>query len=267
MDDRPPIVELVGVTKHFGGVRVIDDLSFAVGSREAVGVIGPNGAGKTTMLNLVAGDLRPDQGEVRLDGRTVNRQRADQRCRAGIARTAQVPRPYLGMSVFENVLVAAVFGSGRPSSERAAAPLAAEALERTGLVAKANVAAASLTLLELKRLELARALAAQPRVLLLDEIAGGLTEPEVEELVATIQALRAEAAGGDDGGAGGDGAGGLAIVWIEHIVHALVAVVERVVAINFGRIIADGEPRAVVGSPEVRETYLGIEPDLEEVAR
>ena len=259
MDDRPPIVELVGVTKHFGGVRVIDDLSLAVGSREAVGVIGPNGAGKTTMLNLVAGDLRPDQGEVRLDGRTVNRQRADQRCRAGIARTAQVPRPYLGMSVFENVLVAAVFGSGRPSSERAAAPLAAEALEHTGLVAKANVAAASLTLLELKRLELARALAAQPRVLLLVEIDGGHTEPEVAELVATIQALRAEAAGGDDGA-------GLAIVWIEHIVHALVAVVERVVAINFGRIIADGEPRAVVGSPEVRETYLGIEPDLEEVA-
>jgi branched-chain amino acid transport system ATP-binding protein len=246
MSDRPPIVELVAVTKHFGGVTVVDDLSLVIETGEAVGVIGPNGAGKTTMLNLVAGELRPERGEVRLDGRTVTRLRADQRCRAGIARTSQVPQPYVGMSVFENVLVAAVFGSGRPASERSAAPRAAEALDRTGLLPKANVVAASLTLLELKRLELARALASQPRVLLLDEIAGGLTEPEMHELVATIRSLRAE---------------GLAIVWIEHIVHALVAVVDRVVAINFGRIIADGEPRAVVASPEVRETYLGIEPE------
>jgi branched-chain amino acid transport system ATP-binding protein len=241
------LVELVGVTKAFGGVRVIDDLSLAVAEREAVGVIGPNGAGKTTMLNLVAGDLRPDRGEVLLDGRPVTRLRADQRCRAGIARTSQVPRPYRAMSVFENVLVAAVFGSGRPVVERTAAPLAADALARTGLLSKANAVAASLTLLELKRLELARALATRPRALLLDEIAGGLTEPEVEELVGTIRALQAE---------------GLAIVWIEHIVHALVAVVDRVVAISFGRIIAEGEPGAVVASAEVRETYLGIEPDV-----
>lgn len=249
--ERPSLVELAGVTKRFGGITVIDDLSLAVGEREAVGVIGPNGAGKTTMLNLVAGDLRPDRGEVLVDGRPVTRLRADQRCRAGIARTSQVPRPYVGMSVFENALVAAVFGAGHPVSERTAAPRAAEALEHTGLLAKANVVTASLTLLELKRLELARALATRPRVLLLDEIAGGLTEPEMHDLVATIRALRAE---------------GLAIVWIEHIVHALIAVVDRVVAINFGRVIADGEPRAVVASPEVRETYLGIEPEPEEVA-
>ncbi|MGH9209763.1 MAG: ABC transporter ATP-binding protein [Acidimicrobiales bacterium] len=249
--EQVPIVELTGVSKRFGGVRVIDDLSLAVAAHEAVGVIGPNGAGKTTMLNLVAGDLRPEHGEVWFEGRAVTRLRADQRCRAGIARTSQVPRPYTGMSVFENVLVAAVFGSGRPVSERAAAPLAAEALDRTGLLAKANVGAASLTLLELKRLELARALAARPRVLLLDEIAGGLTEPEVHELVATIQTLRTGAADG------------LALVWIEHIVHALLAVVDRVVAVNFGRIVADGDPRTVVASPEVRETYLGIEPQPE----
>jgi branched-chain amino acid transport system ATP-binding protein len=247
---RPPLVELVGVTKHFGGVRVIDELTLSVAPREAVGVIGPNGAGKTTMLNLVAGDLRPDRGAVRLDGREITRLTADRRCRSGIARTSQVPRPYPGMSVFENVLVAAVFGRGRPVAERSAAPMAAAALERTGLVVKANRPATALTLLELKRLELARALAARPRVLLLDEIAGGLTEPEVHELVATVRALRSE---------------GLAVVWIEHIVHALMAVVDRMVAINFGRIVADGEPQAVVRDPDVRETYLGIEPETHDL--
>jgi branched-chain amino acid transport system ATP-binding protein len=238
-----PIAELVGVTKRFGGVTVIDDLSLAIADDAAIGVIGPNGAGKTTMLNLLAGDLRPERGEVRLDGRPVTRLRADQRCRAGIARTSQVPRPYVGMSVFENVLVAAVFGTPRPSSERAATPVAVAALERAGLLPKANAVAASLTLLERKRLELARALASQPRVLLLDEIAGGLTDAEMHELVATIRGLRAE---------------GLAVVWIEHIVHALLAVVDRLVAFNFGRVIADGDPHSVVASAEVREIYLGV---------
>jgi branched-chain amino acid transport system ATP-binding protein len=147
------------------------------------------------------------------------------------------------MSVFENVLVAAVFGTPRPSSERAATPVAVAALERAGLLPKANAVAASLTLLERKRLELARALASQPRVLLLDEIAGGLTDAEMHELVATIRGLRAE---------------GLAVVWIEHIVHALLAVVDRLVAFNFGRVIADGDPHSVVASAEVREIYLGV---------
>ena len=248
MSGTAPIVELVGVTKRFGGVTVIDDLSLAIPDDVAIGVIGPNGAGKTTMLNLLAGDLRPERGEVRLDGRPVTRLRADQRCRAGIARTSQVPRPYVGMSVFENVLVAAVFGTRRPLSERAATPVAVTALERAGLLPKANAVAASLTLLERKRLELARALASQPRLLLLDEIAGGLTDAEMHELVATIRALRGE---------------GLAVVWIEHIVHALLAVVDRLVAVNFGRVIADGEPRAVVASAEVREIYLGVTTETE----
>lgn len=241
-----PLVELAGVTKRFGGVTVIDELSLAVAERQAVGVIGPNGAGKTTMLNLLAGDLRPDRGEVRLDGRTLTRLRTDRRCRAGIARTSQIPRPYLGMSVFENALVAAVFGARRPSPERSATPVAVDALQRTGLLTRANAAAASLSLFERKRLELARALAARPRVLLLDEVAGGLTDVEMHELVATIAALREE---------------GLTILWIEHIVHALVAVVDRMVAIHLGRIIADGEPRTVLASPEVRQIYLGVEPE------
>jgi branched-chain amino acid transport system ATP-binding protein len=238
-----PLVEVAGVTKRFGGVTVVDDLSLAVAGDGALGVIGPNGAGKTTMLHLVAGDLRPDRGTVRLDGRDVTRLRADQRCRAGIGRTAQVPRPYAGMSVFENVLVAAVFGGGRRRlTERAATPHAVAALDRAGLLDRADRAAGSLPLLDRKRLELARALAGRPRLLLLDEIAGGLTDAETAELVATIRALRGD---------------GLAVVWIEHIVHALLAVVDRLVVVNFGRIVADGDPHEVVASPAVRQIYLG----------
>jgi branched-chain amino acid transport system ATP-binding protein len=240
-----PLAELEAVTKRFGGLVVVDDLSLAVAPGEALGVIGPNGAGKTTMLNLAAGDLQPDHGRIRLDGRDVTGLRADRRCRMGLARTAQVPRPYTGMTVFENVLVAAVFGAGRPLVERAAAILAAEALERTGLLARANSVAGSLPLLDRKRLELARALAGRPRLLLLDEIAGGLTEAEVHQLVETVAAIRAE---------------GVTLIWIEHIVHALVAVVDRILAMNFGRRIAEGPPREVMASREVQEVYLGYVP-------
>jgi branched-chain amino acid transport system ATP-binding protein len=244
--DAAPLVELDGVTKRFGGLVVIDDLTVTVAHGDAVGVIGPNGAGKTTMLNLVAGDLFPDEGRIRFDGQDITRRRADQRCRAGIARTAQVPRPYAAMTVFENVLVAGVFGTGRPIAERAATPVVVDALDRTGLLARANEPAGSLGLLGRKRLELARALAASPRLLLLDEIAGGLTEAEVHELVTTIRALRAE---------------GLTIVWIEHVVHALLAAVDRIVAISFGRLIGDGDPHVVMASDAVREVYLGVEPE------
>jgi branched-chain amino acid transport system ATP-binding protein len=245
------LVELCSTTKRFGGVTVIDDLSLAVDGGEAVGVLGPNGAGKTTMLNLVAGDLRPDRGSVRFGGRDVTGLRTDQRCRLGIARTSQIPRPFVGLSVFENVLAAAVFGTGRPFAERAATPVAVDALERTGLLASANARAGALTLLGRKRLELAKALATTPELLLLDEIAGGLTEVEVIELVATITSLRDE---------------GLTIVWIEHIVHALLAVVRRLVVISFGRLIADGEPAVVMADPQVQELYMGVAPDLDEVA-
>lgn len=242
MADAPPLAELVGVTKRFGGVTVVDDLSLTIAGERALGVIGPNGAGKTTMLHLLAGDLRPDRGTVRLDGHDVTRLRADRRCRAGIGRTAQVPRPYGGMSVFENVLVAAVFGGATRKRERAATPAAVAALDRTGLLPRADRMAGTLPLLDRKRLELARALASGPRLLLLDEIAGGLTDAETEELVGTIRALRGE---------------GLGVVWIEHIVHALLAVVDRLVVIDHGRVVADGDPREVVDSPAVHQIYLG----------
>jgi branched-chain amino acid transport system ATP-binding protein len=228
---------------RFGALQVIDDLSVQLDEGEAVGVVGPNGAGKTTMLNLLAGQLRPDGGRVRFDGHDVTALPARRRCQLGIARTYQVPLPFSGMTVFENALVGASFGRpGRSDAEAADAAVAG--LRRTGLLDQANRLAGSLTLLERKRLELARALATGPRVLLLDEIAGGLTEPEVQELVATVGELRSA---------------GVSILWIEHIVHALVSVVDRLIAVDFGRKLIEGRPEAVLASPEVRDVYLGAE--------
>lgn len=239
------VLDVVGVSKSFG-VKVIDDLSVAVTEGEALGIVGPNGAGKTTLLNLVAGDLSPDAGSIRFDGDDITARKADWRCRAGIGRTSQIPRPFEGMTVFENVLAAAVFGHGPPTNERDGTRLAVDALRRSGLLGMANRQAGRLPLLGRKRLELARALATQPKVLLLDEIAGGLTEAEVHELIATIRSIR------DDG---------ITIVWIEHIVHALLAVVDRIMAMSFGSKIAEGEPAAVMASPAVQEVYLGVAPE------
>jgi branched-chain amino acid transport system ATP-binding protein len=233
------LLELDGLSKSYGALKVIDDLSVRLEDGEALGVVGPNGAGKTTMLHLAAGQLRPDAGRVRLDGRDVTGLPARARCQLGMARTYQVPQPFSGMTVYENVLVGATFGAG---GDAHGASL--EALELAGLTAGANRLAGSLTLLERKRLELARALATGPRVLLLDEVAGGLTEPEVHQLVATIRRVRQA---------------GVSIVWIEHIVHALLSVADRIVAINFGRKLIEGDPRTVMASPEVRDVYLGAE--------
>ena len=238
-----PVLEVERLRKSFGGIVVVDDLSLSVDPDEAVGLVGPNGAGKTTVFNLVAGDVRPDAGSVHFGGVDVTAMRADRRCRAGIGRTAQVPRPYLGMTVFENVLVGAVFGAGSPRSERVALGPTLAALDQAGLTSRANAVAGSLGLLDRKRLELARALATEPHLLLLDEIAGGLTEAEMVELVDTIRAIRRS---------------GMAVLWIEHIVHALLAVVDRIVAMSFGRKIVEGRPRDVMASREVQELYLGV---------
>ena len=238
------MLELDGVSKAFGAVTVADDLSISLGAGEALGVIGPNGAGKTSMFNLITGTLAPDAGRIRLDGRDVTAWPAARRCRAGLARSFQVPQPFGGLTVFENALVAAQQGAdmtGR-ASERAAYA----ALERTGLAHRANRPARGLGLLDRKRLELTRALAARPRVLLLDEIAGGLTDAECGSLIDTIRALHRD---------------GMTIVWIEHVVHALLAVAERLVVIDFGRVVAAGEPRATMALDAVRAIYLGIETD------
>ncbi len=221
---------------------MLDRLTLEVNELEAVGVIGPNGAGKTTALNVMAGRLRPDRGRVVFGGRDVTALPAHARCRAGIALTHQIPHPFEAMTVFENVLVGATHGGGL--TERGARAACLAALEQSGLAAKANVRAGVLTLLERKRLELARALATRPRVLLLDEIAGGLTEPEVHALVDVIRDVRR---------------GGVTIVWIEHIVHALRSVVDRLVAIDFGHTLIEGRPDAVMASAEIQRVYLGID--------
>jgi len=236
------LLETRRLSKSFGSLKAADGIDLGISTGEAVGIIGPNGAGKSTLFNLIAGSVAADGGAVLLEGRDITRLEAHRRCHAGIGRSYQIPLPFESLTVFENLTVAAVHGRGR--SVGGAVDICADILERTGLMRRANVAAGSLTLLERKRLEMARALATAPRLLLLDEIAGGLTESECHELVATIKGIRA---------------GGTTIVWIEHIVHALLAVVDRLIVLNFGRKIAEGQPRAVMASPQVREIYMGLE--------
>jgi branched-chain amino acid transport system ATP-binding protein len=236
------LLALEGVSKSFGALKVADRLSLTLGSDEALGILGPNGAGKTTLFNLISGDLQPDAGRVLLEGADITALAPHRRCRAGIGRSYQIPHPFTGMTVFENLLVAAVFGGGMSESD--AGGLCIDILARTGLARRANQLAGSLTLLDRKRLELARALATRPRVLLLDEIAGGLTEHEAHALVDTILGIRAQ---------------GVGIIWIEHVVHALLACVQRLVVLNFGALIAEGEPREVMASAEVQRVYMGIE--------
>ena len=237
------VLETAGLMKSFGGVQVIDDLSVQLTEGEALGIIGPNGAGKTTLFNLITGVYRPDAGRVTFKDKDITHLARQDRCRQGIGRTFQIPKPFTDMSVFENVLVCAAYGRGM--SERASYARCVETLELTRLSTKANKQAGALPLLDRKRLELARALAGDPTVLLLDEVAGGLTENEVEALIETIKDLHRE---------------GISIIWIEHIVHALLAVVGRIVAISFGRNLVEGDPNEVMRSEEVQACYMGGTP-------
>jgi branched-chain amino acid transport system ATP-binding protein len=237
------LLSFEGVSKNFGALKVTDNLSFEVEKGEALGVLGPNGAGRTTVFNLITGGLAPNAGRIQFNGRDITKLTPHERCRAGIGRSYQVALPFEGMTVFENLLVGAMFGdSGR--SEHEANDRCVELLDRTGLLDKANRMAGSLTLLDRKRLELARALATRPELLLLDEIAGGLTEQEAHALVDLVNDIRAQ---------------GVSIVWIEHVVHALLAVASRLLVINFGAKLAEGEPRTVMASPDVKRVYMGIE--------
>lgn len=238
------ILTLDNLSKSFGAVTVADALSYEVDEGAALGVIGPNGAGKTSMFNLITGTLAPDSGTIRFEGRDLTRSNAAARSRGGIARSFQVPQPFSHLTVFENAMVAATQAAGL--SGRKAEVLCLEVLDQTGLLAKANTVSGGLTLLDRKRLELTRALCAKPRLLLLDEIAGGLTEAECHSLVDTVNAIRGT---------------GVSIIWIEHVVHALLAVVDRLIVIDFGRKIGEGDPKTVMASREVQEIYLGIEAD------
>jgi branched-chain amino acid transport system ATP-binding protein len=228
------ILKLDNLARSFGSLKAVDSVALEVARGEALGIIGPNGAGKSTLFNLITGLLKPDGYDI-----TSAPPRA--RCIAGIGRSFQIPHPFENLTVFENLLVAAIHG--RRQREADVVDACGDILQRTGLIGFANRRAGTLNLLGRKRLELARALASGPRLLLLDEIAGGLTEAECVELVALIQDIKQS---------------GVTIVWIEHIVHALLAVVSRLAVLNFGRKIVEGEPRTVMASDQVREIYMGI---------
>ena len=239
-----PQLELEAISKAFGSVIVADGLSLRVRTGELIGIVGPNGAGKTSVLNLISGHLEPDAGRVIVEGMDVTRVPADRRARLGVGRTFQVPRPFAGMAVVENVLLGTTYAGRTRRDGRGTDEVAVDTLRETGLLGRANVTAGTLPLLDRKRLELARALATRPRLLLLDEIAGGLTEAEVEVLLGLLRGLRER---------------GMTIVWIEHIVAALLATVDRLVAMDDGRILAEGDPRAVIADPAVQAVSLGQE--------
>ena len=234
------LLELDHVTKRFGRVVIAEDLSLAVGAGDTVGIVGPNGAGKTSLFGLISGDLSPDAGQVRFAGKNITRLDVAGRCRLGVGRTYQVPRPFADMTVFENVLVAAQQGGGL--RRKASYATAAEALERTGIAGDANLPASRLGLLQRKRLEIARALATKPALLLLDEVAGGLTDPEVTVLVEIVRGINTE---------------GITVIWIEHVVRALTSLVDRLLCLYGGEFVGDGDPATVLASPKVREIYMG----------
>jgi len=234
------VLAAVDVRKRFGALAVLEGVNLALKQGEAVGIVGPNGAGKTTLLNVLAGSLAPDTGSIVFRNRDVTSKGAAERCKLGIARTHQVPRPFAGMTVFENVLVGATAGGRRRGAE--ADDLCLHVLDQTALTPLANRRAEGLGLLQRKRLELARALAVDPSVLLLDEIGGGLTDAESAALVETVSGLRDR---------------GIAVLWIEHIVHLLMQVVGRLVCMDAGRIIAEGPPETVVSQAAVIDAYLG----------
>jgi branched-chain amino acid transport system ATP-binding protein len=236
------MLELDQVTKRFGRVVIAEALSLTVQKGDAVGIVGPNGAGKTSLFGLISGDLSPDAGRIRFGGRDITRLDAASRCRLGIGRTYQVPRPFTDMTGFENVLVAAQQGGGL--RRKASYQAAITALELTGMMPQANLPAGRLGLLQRKRLEVARALATGPTTLLLDEVAGGLTDPEVAELTGIVRGVNAE---------------GIAVIWIEHVVRALTPLVGRLICLAGGRLVGDGAPTAVLADPAVREVFLGTE--------
>jgi len=231
-----------GLRKSFGSVLVTDDVSLEARGGEALGIIGPNGAGKTTLFNLLAGSLLADGGSVFLGGVDVTGEPPHRRCRRGLARTQQIPHPFGDLTVYENALVGAGFGRGHAAPR--ADERAMQALSRAGIAALADRPGRTLGLLARKRLELARALAADPVVLLLDEVAGGLTEAETAELCTVLGEIRKT---------------GVALVWVEHGVTQLAGFVDRLLALDRGRVVAVGRPDEVLADPEVQRTYFGDE--------
>lgn len=238
-----PTLKVSGVHKAFGAVVVANDVNFTISKGECIGVIGPNGAGKSSLFSLIAGSLRQDAGEIWLNGENLSNVPAHKRVKAGIGRAFQIPQPFAGLSVYENVLSASAAGGGFRGSELV--DWTCSVLDRTGLRDKADTLAGALTLLDRKNLEVAKAVATNAHLLMLDEIGAGLTDGEVARLVEQIAELKQDHA----------------IIWIEHIAHALKRVANRIIVLNFGELVADGPPDDVMASPIVREIYMGLKVD------
>jgi branched-chain amino acid transport system ATP-binding protein len=238
----PDILVIDKLTKWFGNLAAVNDLSFNVRQGEILGMMGPNGAGKTTVFNLITGVHPPTAGKVTYQGKDVTHFSASHRCRLGIGRTYQIPRPFENMTVLENLLVGAEYGGQLKGKEARA--LCSEILDFTGLAPKKDLFAGKLMLLDRKRLELARGLATKPSLLLIDEVAAGLTEGEVERLLEIVKAIRSK---------------GVTIIWVEHILMMMNKGVDRLLVISGGQALMCGDPRECMESKEVQEVYLGVE--------
>jgi branched-chain amino acid transport system ATP-binding protein len=243
-----PILEVDHVSKRFGGLQALTDVTFSVEDGEILGLIGPNGAGKTTLFNVINGVYRPERGRVSFRGSDVGGLRSYEVARLGLARTHQIVRPLNELSVRQNAMVGACFGR-RGLNLSQAADRADEVLELIGLASRAGQTAATLNVAQKKRLELARALAADPELLLLDEVLAGLNPAEVAAMLDTIRQVRSQ--------------GGITLLIIEHVMHALMNLSDRVVALDYGKVIAEGTPTEVAANPAVIEAYLG-DPKLAE---
>jgi len=238
-----PLLEVERVSKRFGGVRAVHDVSFTLEEGELLGIMGPNGSGKTTLFNLIAGALAPDAGHIRLRGRDIAGLAPHRVCALGVARTFQMVRIFGGLTVLENVLVGCLYGRGRGPAARAAAE-AERCLALVGLEDRAEVPASRLTFIDRKRLELARALATSPHLLLLDEFMAGLNPAETADAMALVRTLAAR---------------GITVLMVEHIVWALMDLSRRIIVLSAGEKIAEGKPEAVAADPAVIDVYLGAD--------
>ncbi len=237
------LLEGQDVSKHFGGIAALSNVTFHVDEGEIVGLIGPNGAGKTTIYNVICCTYTPDSGIIKFKGSKITRLKPHQVCRKGIARTFQITKSFANMSVQENIMIGALFGKERAGSLRVAREEATRLMEFTGLIGKAAVPAGSLISADARRLEFARALAAKPELLLLDEVMAGLNPSEVAEAMKLIQRLRNEM--------------GITILMVEHIMKSVMGISDRVIVLESGQQIAEGTPKEVSENPAVIEAYLG----------